>query len=149
MHRDAMREGARLVRAAGALLVCSTSLCGCGPRPPAQPAPARPAHSVSAVVLVNGCAGLGKDNAKLAEAAINQLVDGCGSFSGEAVRFTATLLPSGAIQFEPRRDQSQTIPICVLHHPLTHRVRLKDACALDVKLEAGSMDVSKSSDAGS
>jgi hypothetical protein len=149
MQRGTKREGASVVRAAAALVACCAWPCGCGSRPAAQPEPGHPAHAVSAVVLVNGCARLGKDNAGLAEAAINQLVDGCGSFSGDAVRFTATLLPSGAIQFEPRRDQSQAIPVCVLHHPLTHRVRLKEACTLDVKLEAGSMQVSKSSDAGS
>lgn len=114
--------------------------------PPAAPEaapPGRAAHTVSAVVLVNGCAHLGAGNAKLAEAAMNQLVDGCGSFSGDRVQFTATLLPGGAIQFEPRGNGAPSIPICVLNHPLLHRVKLAKACSLDVELEEGSMDVPK------
>ena len=71
---------------------------------PANSAAARPAHTVSAVVLVNGCARLGADNARLAQAAMSQLVDGCSAFLGDRVQFTATLLPGGTIQFEPRPD---------------------------------------------
>jgi hypothetical protein len=127
--------------------------CAAAPAPPtaAAPAPAAtapPAHTVSAVVLVNGCAHLGVENARLAEAAMSQLVDGCGGFTGDRVQFTATLLPGGAIQFEPRPDESPSIPICVLNHPLTHRVRLQKACSLDVRLEEGLMAVPRSVDAG-
>jgi hypothetical protein len=95
------------------------------------------ARAVSAVVLVNGCAHLGKENARLAEAAINQLVDGCGNFSGDPVRFTAQLLPDGSMRFEPRPGASTEIPICLLSHPLRHHVRLQSACGLDVRLEQG------------
>ncbi|MGH7269259.1 MAG: hypothetical protein ACREJ3_02415 [Polyangiaceae bacterium] len=131
-------------------MIASTLGAGCVSRPtpqsptPPPTAPTRastPAHAVSAVVLVNGCARPGIANAKLAEAAINQLVDGCGSFSGGRVRFTATLLPGGAIEFHPQADQTQAIPICVLSHPLTHKVRLRKACSLDVQLEEGAMSV--------
>jgi hypothetical protein len=129
------------------------SACASPPPPPvASPAPpaptAPPAHSVNAVVLVNGCAHFGVENARLAQAAMNQLVDGCGGFTGDRVQFTATLLPGGAIQFEPRPDASQSIPLCVLNHPLTHRVRLQKACSLDVRLEEGLMVVPRSVDAG-
>jgi hypothetical protein len=110
--------------------------------------PTRPAHTVSAVVLVNGCAHLGVANARLAQAAMNQLVDGCSAFTGDRVQFTATLLPGGAIQFEPRPDASPAIPVCVLNHPLTHRVQLQKACSLDVRLEEGSTSVPASPDAG-
>jgi hypothetical protein len=138
-------------RTAMALPLAAALLGGCAsgspPPPPAQAAPTpatRAAHTVSAVVLVNGCARLGADNARLAEAAMNQLVDGCGSFSGERVRFTATLLPGGAIQFDARADGgAPAIPMCVLNHPLAHRVRLTKACSLDVELEEGSMEVPK------
>lgn len=95
------------------------------------------------MVLVNGCAHLGVDNAKLAQAAMNQLVDGCGSFTGGRVQFSATLLPGGAIQFVQGPDPAQAIPVCVLTHPLTHRVRLQSACTLDVRLEEGPVDVPK------
>jgi hypothetical protein len=109
-------------------------------------APARPAHFVSATVLANGCTNLGPANGKLAQKAMLQLTDGCSSFSGGSVRFTATLLPGGAIQFEPRADQSDSIPICVLSHPLTHEVHLKKSCSLDVQLEEKSMALPKAGD---
>jgi hypothetical protein len=143
----------RWIIAPAALAALAIAACAAAPAPPtAAPAPASTttaAHTVSAVVLVNGCAHLGVENARLAEAAMNQLVDGCGGFTGERVQFTATLLPGGAIQFEPRPDESQSIPICVLNHPLTHRVRLQKACSLDVRLEEGLMAVPRSADAGS
>jgi len=117
-------------------------VAGCAARA-APPAPPPAAHTVTAVVLVNGCAHLGVDNAKLAQAAMNQLVDGCGSFNGGRVQFSATLLPGGAIQFVQGPDPAQSIPICVLTHPLTHRVRLQTACTLDVRLEEGAVEVPK------
>ena len=126
--------------------------CGSAPaRQPAAPPVASaspPAHAVSAVVLVNGCAHLGVANARLAQDAMNALVDGCSSFTGERVQFTATLLPGGAIQFDAGANSSKAIPICVLNHPLTHRVQLQKACSLDVRLEESSLLVPKSGDAG-
>jgi len=117
---------------------------GCAAKnPPPAPPPAPPAHTVTAVVLVNGCAHLGVDNAKLAQAAMNQLVDGCGSFAGGRAQFSATLLPGGAIQFVQGPDPAQAIPVCVLTHPLAHRVHLQSACTLDVRLEEGSVEVPK------
>jgi hypothetical protein len=140
--------------AIAALIACAA--CASTPAPPsaspataATPAPTSPpAHTVSAVVLVNGCAHFGVENARLAEAAMNQLVDGCSGFTGERVQFTATLLPGGAIQFEPRPQDSLSIPVCVLNHPLTHKVRLQKACSLDVRLEEGTVAVPRSADAG-
>jgi len=121
---------------------------GCAAKnPPPAPPPAPPAHTVTAVVLVNGCAHLGVDNAKLAQAAMNQLVDGCGSFTGGRVQFSATLLPGGAIQFVQSPDPAQAIPVCVLTHPLAHRVHLQNACTLDVRLEEGSVEVPKATTA--
>ena len=140
----------RVVRLAscGIAVLVFVSACGGKTVPPAPPPPAAiPAHAVTAVVLANGCAGLGADNAKLAQSAMNQLVDGCGDFKGGRVRFSARLLPGGAIQFVQGPDPSQAIPVCVLTHPLTHRVRLASACTLDVQLEEGSVDVPKG-DAG-
>jgi hypothetical protein len=90
---------------------------------------------VAAVVVANHCVTLGAATAKLAERAMNQLVDGCGSFSGGSVRFTATLLPGGGMQFASTDALSQSIPMCVLGHPLTHGLHLTKACALDVVLE--------------
>ena len=115
------------------LVAAMTGGLGCRSKPEA--------HTVSAVVLVNGCTHLGKENTRLAELAINQLIDGCGSYAGPKARFTAILLPSGAIAFESRADQSKAIPICVLNHPLTHRVRLPKACTLDVQLQGATTDL--------
>jgi hypothetical protein len=126
----------------GFLLLVLATVSGCAANsPPPGPPPSPPAHAVSAVVLVNGCAHLGVDNAKLAQAAMNQLVDGCGSFNGGRVQFSATLLPGGAIQFVQGPDPAQAIPVCVLTHPLTHRVHLQSACTLDVRLEEGPVQV--------
>jgi hypothetical protein len=121
------------------------------PTPSAAPAPPPgppPVRTVTAVVLVNGCAVSGAENARLAQAAMNQLVDGCTGFSGDRVQFTATLLPGGAIQFEQRPGASATIPLCVLNHPLNHRVRLQKACSLDVQLEESLVPVSRPADGG-
>ena len=132
--------------------VAGAAACASAPAPPStSPAPTPtppPARTVTAVVLVNGCAHLGVENARLAEVAMNQLVEGCSGFSGDRVQFTATLLPGGAIQFEPRENGSQAIPICVLHHPLTHRVKLQKPCSLDVRLEEGVLVVPRAADAG-
>jgi hypothetical protein len=129
------------MRASPAVMLC---LAACA----STHVPVKTTHLVSATVLVNRCATLGAANAKLAETAMTRLVDGCGDFSGNSVRFTATLLPGGAIQFEPRQDQSESIPICVLSHPLTHQVHLKASCSLDVQLETSSLVLPKTSDGG-
>jgi hypothetical protein len=144
-----MRRTAMVLALAFACAAAAAAGCASRSPPPAAPppttdsAPTRAAHTVSAVVLVNGCAHFGAENARLAVLAMNQLVDGCGSFSGARVQFTATLLPGGAIQFEPRGSGAPAIPICVLNHPLLHSVHLTKACSLDVELEEGSMDVPK------
>jgi hypothetical protein len=126
--------------------------CGSAQSPQASAPPASSvstsAHAVTAVVLMNGCAHFGVQDARLAQAAINGLVDGCSSFGGDRVQFTATLLPGGAIQFDPGPKDSAAIPICVLNHPLTHKVQLQKACSLDVRLEQDSVLVPKSADAG-
>jgi hypothetical protein len=115
-------------------------LAACASAPPPPPPPPPPtAQTVSAIVVANGCAALGPANAKLAEKAMDQLVVGCGGFTGKPAHFTATLLAGGAIQFEARGGEAEAVPICALSHPLTHAVKLAKPCALDVKLEASSM----------
>jgi hypothetical protein len=90
---------------------------------------------------------LGSQNAKLAQKAMDQLVEGCGSYSGGTLRFTATLLPGGAMQFASRDDASEVIPICVVSHPLKHALPLSKSCAIDVELEAVSILVPSHADA--
>jgi hypothetical protein len=145
---------ARFAGWAGCASIAVAAACASAPAPPPSAPPPAPtsdpsaAHAVTAVVLVNGCAHFGVANARLAEAAIDALVDGCSSFAGERVQFTATLLPGGAIQFDQKASDSTAIPVCVLSHPLTHRVQLQKACSLDVRLEQSSVIVPKSGDAG-
>jgi hypothetical protein len=133
-------------RAALGLIAVGASAAACAGTPPPPVATVR---AVSAVVLVNRCASLGPVNARLAESAISKLVDGCAPFSGGRVRFTAILLPGGAIQFEPGADRSEAIPVCVLSHPLAHGVHLQKSCALDVALESSAMALPGKGDAGS
>jgi hypothetical protein len=132
----------------GAFAVLLAAMAACGGRkpapPPEVPPPASttaPAQSVVAVVVANGCSHLGKANAKLAETAMNQLVDGCGSFRGSPVRFTAQLLADGSIFFQPGAGKAESIPVCVLEHPLKHKVKLTGSCALDVQLEQSTIQV--------
>jgi hypothetical protein len=147
------------VCARGAVTLLFAALAACGSRKPAPPpeVPAlppttSPAQSVVAVVVANGCSRLGKANAKLAESAMSQLVDGCGSFRGSPVRFTAQLLADGSIFFQPGAGKAESIPVCVLEHPLKHRVKLTGSCALDVQLEQSTIQVPRvgaaSGDAG-
>ena len=115
--------------------------------PSPEPAPTTTAaQALVAVVVANGCAHLGKANAKLAESAMSQLVDGCGSFKG-SIRFTAQLLTDGSIFFQPGPGKAESIPVCVLEHPLKHKVRLTEACALDVRLEQSTVQVPRLADA--
>jgi hypothetical protein len=129
------------------VVACASAAPPTASAPAAPPGPP-PVRTVTAVVLVNGCAVTGVENARLAQAAMNQLVDGCTGFTGDKVQFTATLLPGGAIQFEQRPGASATIPLCVLNHPLSHRVRLQKACSLDVQLEESLVPVSRPADGG-
>jgi hypothetical protein len=121
-----------------AILVLEVTGCASAPPPP-QAAPIQTAHAVSAIVLVNRCGSLGTADAKLAEKEMNQLLEGCGTYTGGTVRFTATLLPGGAMQFDPRQGETTSIPICVLSRPLKHGVHLTKSCSLDIALEETSM----------
>jgi hypothetical protein len=130
------------------LVACSTRKPAPPPEPPPPAPTTSPAQSVVAVVVANGCAQLGKANAKLAESAMSQLVDGCGGFKGSPVRFTAQLLADGSIFFQPGAGHAQSIPVCVLEHPLRHKVKLTGSCALDVQLEQSTIQVPRLGDAG-
>ena len=107
------------------------------PEPAASSAPNT--RIVGATVLANGCAALGKANAKLAEDAMNRLVESCTSVPGGSIRFVATLEPGGRIEIAPALGQPATVPICVLKHELKHKVALQKACKLEVKLEETSI----------
>jgi hypothetical protein len=102
---------------------------------------------VNATILTNGCQALGASNARLAEKAMYQLIEGCSSVPGGRVQFEATLQPGGRVSISAMPGQSDVVPICVLKHPLQHGVPLAQPCRLDVKLEQSSVPMSM--DAGS
>jgi hypothetical protein len=93
------------------------------------------AQVVHATVLANGCQGLGAANGRLAERAMYDLVEGCNSVPGGAARFGATLEPGGRIRIAAASGQPPVVPICVLKHPLVHKVPLVKPCSLDVRVE--------------
>ncbi len=101
----------------------------------------RAATIVNATIVANGCKNLGTASARLAERAMNDLVEGCTSIPGGTARFHATLEPGGRIQIVAGPGQPEVIPICVLKHSLLHKVHLGEPCGLDVKLEETTMAV--------
>jgi hypothetical protein len=90
---------------------------------------------VTATVLTNSCQALGSKSAKLAEATMAQLVEGCSSVPGGGAQFSATLEPGGLVQITAAPGQPDVVPICILKHSLVHKVPLTKPCRLDVKLE--------------
>jgi hypothetical protein len=96
---------------------------------------------VNATILANGCQEFGQANGKLAERAMSELVEGCTSVPGGSAQFAATLLAGGRIEIAAVDGQPGLIPICILKHPLVHRVPLSKPCRLDVKIEQTSVPV--------
>ncbi len=120
---------------------------GCGSKPApsrAESPPREPAAAqvVNATILANGCQHLGAANAKLAERAMYQLVEGCSSVPGGSARFEATLEPGGRIEIAAAPGQPDVVPICILKHSLEHKVALAKPCRLDVKIAQTSVPVS-------
>jgi hypothetical protein len=113
--------------------------------PTSEPAPTAPsgpsAQMVNALVLTNGCQDLGKQSARLADAAMNALVEGCATVPGGSMQFKATLLPGGRIEIAAMPGQPEVVPICILKHALVHKVPLTKPCPLDVKIEQTSVTV--------
>jgi hypothetical protein len=103
--------------------------------PPVQEPSARAAQVVNATILTNGCQDFGRANGKLAEKSMSELVEGCSSVPGGVAQFGAMLLPDGRIEIVAAPGQPDVVPICVLKHPLMHKVPLVKPCRLDVKIE--------------
>ena len=146
---------------AAAAAALAIGVVGCGPKEPAASAPSQAtgpepsaaasssspaAQMVNATILTNGCQALGPANARLAEKAMYQLIEGCSSVPGGKAEFEATLQQGGRVAISAVPGQPDVIPICVLKHSLQHSVPLTQPCRLDVKLEQTS--VSLPSDAG-
>lgn len=137
-------------RRRGRRLVVLLALAACAPKaPPASVAlptpqplpPTRTAQVVNATILANACQDFGQVNGKLAERAMSELVEGCSSVPGGLAQFAATLLPGGRIEIAAAAGQPGVIPICILKHPLVHRVPLSKPCRLDVKIEQTTVPV--------
>ena len=127
-----------MVSVRNAVVTSLIALTGCASRgkPAETPAPSSAtAQVVHATVLANGCQGLGAANGRLAERAMYDLVEGCDAVPGGAARFEATLEPGGRIRIAAASGQAPVVPICVLKHPLVHKVPLAKPCSLDVRVE--------------
>jgi len=124
---------------APALVVAAFLPLGCHSEPVRAPPPVEPvgpsAKIVSATLVANDCDRVAKGNAKLAEDAMNKLVEGCTSVPGGRARFSATLEPGGRIEIAQTDGSPDTVPICVLKHELRHKVPLTHECKLDVRLD--------------
>ncbi len=116
---------------------------GCSRSSPATQSPAKgaAAQMVNATILANGCHDLGHENARLAERAMYQLVEGCSSVPGGSAEFEATLEPGGRIEISGTPGQPDVVPICILKHSLQHKVALAKPCRLDVKITQTSVPV--------
>jgi hypothetical protein len=130
------------------LAIAGFAACASSPSPDAGHARTPAAHVVNATILVNGCQDLGRTNAKLAEAAMYQLVEGCSSVPGGSARFEATLQPGGRISIAGAPGQPDVVPICILKHSLLHKVQLARPCRLDIKIEEARVPMASARDAG-
>jgi hypothetical protein len=119
---------------------------GCARSSPATPSSEPPAKGpaaqlVNATILTNGCQHLGRENARLAERAMYELVEGCSSVPGGSAQFEATLEPGGRIEIAGAPGQPDVVPICILKHSLQHKVALTKPCRLEVKIAQTSVPV--------
>ncbi len=101
--------------------------------------------AIASLALLAGCAtacpDLGKQSSRLAENAMNALVEGCATVPGGSMQFHATLQPGGRIEISAAPGQPEVVPICILKHALVHKVPLTKPCPLDVKIEQTSVPV--------
>ena len=107
------------------------------------------ASGVNATVIVSKCPDAARVNVKAAQEAIQRLVGPCASVPGGRAHFSATLQPGGNIVLaSPEGDPAEgVVPTCVLQNKLSHRIRLKSPCALDVQLDERTVTVERD-DAG-
>jgi hypothetical protein len=104
---------------------------------------------MSAVIANHCVSALTREEAKRAEATMNDLVGSCESMPHDAASFRVVLLPGGGMEFASAGDGgSDEVPICVVSHKLQHRVHLTAPCPIDVRLEQTTMSAPVAVDAG-
>ncbi|MDP9034204.1 MAG: hypothetical protein M3O50_05315, partial [Myxococcota bacterium] len=118
------------------------------PAPAVSATAPRSMQVVNATILANHCQDLGRANARLAEAAMYRLVEGCRSVPGGSARFEATLNPVGTIAIAAVSGDPEVVPICILKHSLTHHVTLSAPCRLDVQIEEQTVSVTEVPEGG-
>jgi hypothetical protein len=84
--------------------------------------------------MFTDCGIVSNMNARVAQKTMRQLVEACNEVPGGAAEFTATLLVDGRIELAANDGGLGTVPICVLHHELKHKVVVKKPCTMQVKL---------------
>ncbi len=144
-------EDALSLRYAPVILLLLAGACASRSSSPGAEAPSPSGGSgsaevVNATIVANGCQSLGKTNARLAERAMYDLVEGCRSIPGGSAQFYATLQPGGHIEIASGHGQPDVIPVCVVKHSLVHAVPLKKPCGLFVRLQETSIPLAR--DAG-
>jgi len=94
---------------------------------------------VTSFVMVEACPESKKIDTKQATREIDELVGPCKKVPTGAAHFSATLLPDGRVELaSPSGDPTEgVVPTCLLQSAsqLKHKLRLKQPCKFDVKLE--------------
>jgi hypothetical protein len=94
---------------------------------------------VTSFVMVEACPESKKIDTKQATREIEELVGPCKNVPTGAAHFSATLLPNGRVELgSPTGDPTMgVVPTCLLQSAgqLKHKLRLKQSCKFDVKLE--------------
>lgn len=94
---------------------------------------------VTSFVMVDACPDAKLLDTKAATREIDELVGPCKKVPTGAAHFSATLLPGGRVELaSPSGDPTEgVVPTCLLQNvtQLKHKLKLKQACKFDVKLE--------------
>jgi hypothetical protein len=93
-----------------------------------------PIGMVDATIMFTDCSVRSDMNTKLAQKTMRQLVEACNEVPGGTAQFSATLNPGGRIELSTVDGGLGTVPICVLHHELKHKVVVKKPCTMQVQM---------------
>jgi hypothetical protein len=127
----------------GSILALAALSCARNPEPIHSTAPAAssndddsnpPIGMVDATVMFTDCGVVSNMNSKLAQKTMRQLVEACNEVPGGVAQFSATLLVDGRIELSASDGGLGTVPICVLHHELKHKVVVKKPCTMQVQM---------------